>query len=219
MLERAGCKNTEAMNADFLTTDPQDPRFSKVTHILLDPSCSGSGIINRLDYLLEPEEETDDSQEERLIKLSAFQLMMIRHAMKFPSVQKIVYSTCSIHATENENVVQQALSSAEAQTGPFTLASPHEVLPTWRRRGLPEMLANPADAAALVRCSPGEDATNGFFVSCFVRCDNSGGPGAPEHKNVQETPMKRKNPEGDGDNASKEPGNKRKKRKKKSGNE
>jgi putative methyltransferase len=25
------------------------------------------------------------------------------------------------------------------------------------------------DAAALVRCSPGEDATNGFFVSCFVR--------------------------------------------------
>lgn len=24
-------------------------------------------------------------------------------------------------------------------------------------------------AASLVRCSPGEDATNGFFVSCFIR--------------------------------------------------
>lgn len=30
------------------------------------------------------------------------------------------------------------------------------------------------DAKSLVRCSPGEDATNGFFVSCFVRQqDNS----------------------------------------------
>src|SRR5882757_791667 len=25
------------------------------------------------------------------------------------------------------------------------------------------------DAECVVRCSPGEDATNGFFVSCFVR--------------------------------------------------
>lgn len=27
----------------------------------------------------------------------------------------------------------------------------------------------PADALSLIRCSPGEDATNGFFVSCFVK--------------------------------------------------
>ena len=25
------------------------------------------------------------------------------------------------------------------------------------------------DAECVVRCSPGEDATNGFFVSCFMR--------------------------------------------------
>jgi putative methyltransferase len=25
------------------------------------------------------------------------------------------------------------------------------------------------DADSLVRCSPGEDGTNGFFVSCFIR--------------------------------------------------
>jgi len=25
------------------------------------------------------------------------------------------------------------------------------------------------DAESLIRCSPGEDGTNGFFVSCFVR--------------------------------------------------
>jgi len=28
---------------------------------------------------------------------------------------------------------------------------------------------NPGDALSLIRCLPGEDATNGFFVSCFVR--------------------------------------------------
>ena len=27
----------------------------------------------------------------------------------------------------------------------------------------------PADALSLIRCLPGEDATNGFFVSCFVK--------------------------------------------------
>ena len=30
------------------------------------------------------------------------------------------------------------------------------------------------DADCVVRCSPGEDATNGFFVSCFVRQSHSG---------------------------------------------
>lgn len=31
------------------------------------------------------------------------------------------------------------------------------------------LLLSAGDAECVVRCSPGEDATNGFFVSCFVR--------------------------------------------------
>ncbi|KAL2823026.1 S-adenosyl-L-methionine-dependent methyltransferase [Aspergillus granulosus] len=34
---------------DFLALDPEDPRFADVTGLLLDPSCSGSGIIGRDD--------------------------------------------------------------------------------------------------------------------------------------------------------------------------
>lgn len=30
------------------------------------------------------------------------------------------------------------------------------------------------DPECMVRCSPGEDATNGFFVSCFVRQSQGG---------------------------------------------
>ena len=37
----------------------------------------------------------------------------------------------------------------------------------------PRLMFSFTDAAsALVRCLPGEDATNGFFVSCFVRDQN-----------------------------------------------
>jgi putative methyltransferase len=34
---------------DFLALDPDDARFTNVTHLLLDPSCSGSGIVGRDD--------------------------------------------------------------------------------------------------------------------------------------------------------------------------
>lgn len=95
---------------------------------------------------------------------------MIKHAMKFPSVTKIVYSTCSIHAIENEEVVCAALESDEAKQGQFVLAPRDSVLPTWPRRGQADKMTTlPASAESLVRCDPTEDRTNGFFVSCFVK--------------------------------------------------
>jgi len=172
MLAKANCRNVEPINIDFLAVEPANPKYGAVTHILLDPSCSGSGIVNRLDHLLETESENDSDQEERLTKLSNFQLTMIRHAMKFPSVIKIVYSTCSIHAIENEHVVREALRSAESQAGNFCLAPQQDVLPKWQRRGLAGEMDDPEDASSLVRCSPDHDATNGFFVSCFVRSND-----------------------------------------------
>ncbi|KIJ66652.1 hypothetical protein HYDPIDRAFT_108556 [Hydnomerulius pinastri MD-312] len=169
MLRKAACNNVEAVNMDFLTVDPSTSKYAQATHILLDPSCSGSGIVNRLDHLLETENEEDEVKEERLNKLASFQLMMIKHAMKFPNAQRIVYSTCSIHSIENERVVSQALKSEEAQKGDFKLAPREYVLPKWHRRGLEEEMDPPENASSLVRCSPDSDATNGFFVSCFIR--------------------------------------------------
>ncbi|KAH0833261.1 S-adenosyl-L-methionine-dependent methyltransferase [Lanmaoa asiatica] len=168
MLAKASCKNAMDINVDFLSVDPSDPQYANATHILLDPSCSGSGIVNRLDHLLESDQEENEEQEERLNKLATFQLKVIKHAMKFPRVRRIVYSTCSVHATENERVVCEALRSEEAERRNFKLAPPGEVLPSWHRRGLPDELDSSDYASSLVRCSPDEDATNGFFVSCFV---------------------------------------------------
>ncbi|KAJ9114385.1 hypothetical protein QFC20_001528 [Naganishia adeliensis] len=169
MLKRAGCNNVEAQRADFLESKPDD--FANVTRILLDPSCSGSGIVNRLDYLLEDAEpEADDVKAERLDKLASFQLQMIRHAMKFPAAKRIVYSTCSVHKEEDEEVVMNALGSSEARDFGWVLAPRAVVLPTWERRGLPEhMNQDQTLADGVIRCVPGEDHTNGFFVSCFVK--------------------------------------------------
>lgn len=169
MLARAGCSNVETLNVDFLTTDVSGEKYAYVTHILLDPSCSGSGIINRLDHLVESEAEGSSvAHAERLMKLATFQLQMLRHAMKFPRIEKIVYSTCSIHPEENEQVVAAALRSTEAIAGGFRLAPRSAVLPEWPRRGQSGNLDDAATEAVL-RCSPEEDSTNGFFVSCFIR--------------------------------------------------
>ncbi|EJD49049.1 S-adenosyl-L-methionine-dependent methyltransferase [Auricularia subglabra TFB-10046 SS5] len=176
MLSRAGASNVRPRNVDFLSIDPnkkENTEYARATHILLDPSCSGSGIVNRLDYLLssDGDEEVDDALEERLERLAAFQQSMIAHAMTFPNVRRIVYSTCSVHATENERVVRAALVAAD---GEWTLAPRRQVLPSWPRRGLPEELQGVgADADALVRCMPGDDRTNGFFVSCFIRVNTA----------------------------------------------
>ncbi|KAG8926873.1 hypothetical protein FRC00_002483 [Tulasnella sp. 408] len=159
MVSKAGCKNVETNCQDFLQTQPSDPTFSKVTHILLDPSCSGSGIVGRLDHLVENREDDGSEKEERLRKLSTFQRQIIEHAMQFPSAARIVYSTCSIHPEENEHVVRDALA---ASSGRFELVSRSEALPAWSRRGLDSELQG------------GEDGTNGFFVACFRRVHNRG---------------------------------------------
>jgi len=50
MVDKAGAGMVDVLaRQDFLALDPQDVRFGKVTHLLLDPSCSGSGILRRED--------------------------------------------------------------------------------------------------------------------------------------------------------------------------
>ncbi|ORX48495.1 S-adenosyl-L-methionine-dependent methyltransferase [Hesseltinella vesiculosa] len=173
LTNKAGCKNIDAIHGSFLEADPMDPKFDKVEYFLLDPSCSGSGIISRLDHLIddEDEHEADGAKDERLQNLSDFQISVIEHAMKFPRAKRIVYSTCSIHAQENEHVVQTILTKHPD----FSLAPRSSVLPTWQRRGLPnEMSLFNDQAQNVVRTLPSEDLTNGFFVACFVRHQQTG---------------------------------------------
>jgi putative methyltransferase len=51
MVRTAGTEKVTVIHAgaDFLKTDPHAPEFQRVGALLLDPSCSGSGIVGRDD--------------------------------------------------------------------------------------------------------------------------------------------------------------------------
>jgi putative methyltransferase len=170
--KKAKCTNILATCRNFLDVDYTGEEYQEVEYILLDPSCSGSGIVSRMDALIDKlDNNQQDGEDERLKSLSDFQVAVIEHALKFPRVKRIVYSTCSIHEIENEQVVARILQNHHAQ---WQL---EKILPFWNHRGniLRESfvgncggLTGKELAEFVVRCSP-QDGTNGFFVSCFTR--------------------------------------------------
>ncbi|XP_044142978.1 28S rRNA (cytosine-C(5))-methyltransferase [Bufo gargarizans] len=165
LLLRAGVTCQELANQDFLTVNPCEPKYQKVSHILVDPSCSGSGMPDRVRVLTD---EAGCDQKERLQALSAFQKRAVSHALKFPAVEYVVYSTCSVHQQENEDVVKDILE----QHPDFRLVN---VLPSWPARGLNTF---PGSECCL-RASLSETLTNGFFVALFQRK-------SPEEKRASE---------------------------------
>lgn len=66
-------------------------------------SVSVAGMVNRL------AEEESTSLPTRLQSLAGFQRKMLAHALQFPALQRLVYSTCSVHKEENEDVVKDVL--------------------------------------------------------------------------------------------------------------
>ena len=76
--------------------------------------------------------------------------------------------------------------------------------PHWSVSANKGLIASLTEADSLIRCVPGDDRTNGFFVSCFVRkkpgSDTGGGP--------SEADTRRKR----GQSVTEEPGNPSKKR-------
>ncbi|KAH9883906.1 S-adenosyl-L-methionine-dependent methyltransferase [Xylariomycetidae sp. FL2044] len=233
MVKLAGGQDIIRMSfgQDFLKVDPNADLFKDVGCLLLDPSCSGSGIVGRdsmptihLPHVpgtskkptleanrkrkREEEEDSagtkpkqqvlvdDDGKEtllasadelaERLKALSAFQLTLLQHAFKFPAARKITYSTCSIDAEENEQVVRRALQSDIAkERGWRILKRESQVrgLRDWPVRGIVEGSDGDAEIAdSCIRSYQGDGrGVMGFFVAGFVRdveryADDDDGP-------------------------------------------
>ncbi|XP_073055300.1 25S rRNA (cytosine-C(5))-methyltransferase NSUN5 isoform X2 [Primulina eburnea] len=157
----SGALNVKVKHEDFLNLNPSDPSCAKIRAILLDPSCSGSGtVVDRLDHLL-PSYRAGQSDDEikRLRKLAGFQKRVLEHALSFPAVERIVYSTCSIHQIENEDIINSVLHLASSHG--FQLET---VFPQWPRRGLPTF----DGSEHLLRTDIVEDK-EGFFIALFVR--------------------------------------------------
>ncbi|XP_069114212.1 28S rRNA (cytosine-C(5))-methyltransferase-like isoform X2 [Argopecten irradians] len=143
---------------DFLKVDPYSDQFMNVEYILVDPSCSGSGIVSRMN---EAVDDQSSSSSKRLNTLSNFQVIMLKHAMKFPNLKRLVYSTCSIHMEENEEVIKELETIVE---GKFKVI---KAFPDWPNRGLQGY----DSSECFLRMSPEHSLCNGFFVACFERIE------------------------------------------------
>lgn len=133
--------------------------------------------IGMLSRQLEEHGEGTPSKE-RLQALAGFQQRALCHALRFPSLQRLVYSTCSLCQEENEDVVQEAL---QQNSGTFRLAP---VLPTWPHRGLSTF---PGSEHCL-RASPETTLTGGFFIAVFERAEVVPSP-APQTSAVVPEPL------------------------------
>ena len=114
------------------------------------------GMVNRI----EDEDKDSEAVSRRLTSLSNFQAMLLRHALNFPSVRRVVYSTCSVYERENEQVIQDVLQSKSSD---FQLV---DVLPMISSRGKSSGLLH---AERFVRMSPETSLTVGFFIACLER--------------------------------------------------
>jgi putative methyltransferase len=148
-------------HADFLKTDPT--QFPSVRGILLDPSCSGSGIYTSPDRQWESHHDEKETSS-RLQSLANFQCTALQHAMSFNQVERIVYSTCSSHEIENEQVVSQALAK---NSNKWKIVAP-KCLSHWKRRGRVVNGISEQQARCMIRADR-EDETNAFFVCCLER--------------------------------------------------
>eukprot|EP00096_Caligus_rogercresseyi_P001118 TRINITY_DN11749_c0_g1_i1.p1 TRINITY_DN11749_c0_g1~~TRINITY_DN11749_c0_g1_i1.p1 ORF type:complete len:164 (+),score=33.13 TRINITY_DN11749_c0_g1_i1:146-637(+) len=145
-LERAGIDKSfvRVSNLDFTTLNPED--YPDVQYIVLDPSCSSTGIID------------DKVNDERIQRLASFQYKMLIHALKFPNVQKVSYSTCSVHKTENEEVIEAVLQRQKDFKATTCLKS-------WPTRGLKDF----PNGNKFARAFFDSDLCSGFFVAVLKR--------------------------------------------------
>lgn len=118
-IDKQGASSVYVMQKDSRDIDD----YFSFDRILLDAPCSGSGT---LDYT---SENTFKYFSQKLVEKSAkTQLTMLKKALKILKPGKeMVYSTCSILAKENEDIVSQALRSANAEIVPIEFEGMNEL--------------------------------------------------------------------------------------------
>ncbi|XP_070362098.1 putative methyltransferase NSUN7 isoform X4 [Equus asinus] len=170
LFTKMGCKNVEILPETFINIDSKDHRLQKVKVILLLPRCSGLGVSNPVEFILNEHEDTgllkDFSQggtsEDKLHVLAQQQYEQLTHAMKFTKAQAVVYCTCSVYPEENEAVVKKALEFQDhgIKVQPYRLSPP--VLPLCSLKEIH------LSTDKFFRMEPSE-ITNGCFLSVLTR--------------------------------------------------
>ncbi|KAI4819002.1 hypothetical protein KUCAC02_004284 [Chaenocephalus aceratus] len=179
-----GCRNVKLIPEVFQSLDSDDKRLQKVRVILLNPKCSVSAVSNPVDFILQENGDTELLQDlsqgsiapSRLQALVAQQRKDIDHALKFPRVLSVVYSTCSSYQEENEEVVSRALEHAKARSeqegepkqanfrSASSLCTPAFSIPF----SIPDDAAGPEETEPFFMLEPSEQS-NGCFLAVLSK--------------------------------------------------
>ncbi|XP_071373429.1 putative methyltransferase NSUN7 [Centroberyx affinis] len=171
VITNMGCKNVKLIPEVFQSLDGGDTRLQKVRVILLTPQCSVSAISNPVEFILQENGDTDLLQDlsqgaiaqSKLEALVALQKKDIDHALKFPNVWAVVYSTCSSYPEENEAVVSKALEQDKARSEQEGEPKPPNFRPS------PPGLAEGSEVTGpFFRLEP-SDQSNGCFLAVLTR--------------------------------------------------
>ena len=143
-------------------------KLSKIASLNALFWSAGSGIHldSKTSTLAEPDLQA------RLKPLSRFQRHILSHALRFPSAQTVVYSTCSVYEEEDEDVIFNTLETDEF-AGQWTVQGRKDVLPDWPLRGSNgggTWDNKKEQLDGLIRCER-RLGTHGFFVAVLVRKD------------------------------------------------
>ncbi|KAK2148932.1 hypothetical protein LSH36_474g02021 [Paralvinella palmiformis] len=135
-LERLGAKSRVKVIQDNLSDiEYQDERLKHIKVVLLTAECSRSGVANPVNFIVSEGEDmsilrdlslgyTDDG---KLGELVVKHNTTLKHALRFPRVQAVVYCTRSILDPENENVVTRSLeyvNMVQQKKTPYRIAPP-----------------------------------------------------------------------------------------------
>ncbi|BES96887.1 Hypothetical protein NTJ_09700 [Nesidiocoris tenuis] len=157
--EKFGLDNLICVNSDALDLKKLEPYRKSVEYILLDPPCSGTGMVKNHDFSANAKPDG-----ERYSKLHNLQVKLLRSALSdYPAARRVTYSTCSITEEENESVVEEILSNLP---GGFAQVDLTPFFP-----GLSRGLSSYKCGSKCIRLSPDADQTNGFFIAMFERLD------------------------------------------------
>jgi 16S rRNA (cytosine967-C5)-methyltransferase len=155
-------KNLSGLGIHFRVLDATQLPFEKQFDLVLcDAPCSGTGTLARNPEIRHRLTVDDLARHhERQVGL----LRSAMHALREGG--RLIYSTCSLEAEENEDVVAEAL---EAETG-FRLLPWEDQIRSLEREGV--LHAGTADRLAVgdfLRTFPGLYPGDGFFAACLVR--------------------------------------------------
>lgn len=110
-VEKQGATSVYVMQMDSRKIDD----FFSFNQILLDAPCSGSGTLNINDSNM-----SKYFTQKLIDKSKSTQIQMLKKALKILKAGgQMVYSTCSILACENEEIVKEALKGVNAEIVPI----------------------------------------------------------------------------------------------------